>query len=51
MATFTVDLLTGNLYLFNGNFISGGTIVTSGFTSVANGLTKSGTQVVLHVFH
>jgi len=47
MATFAIDLLTSKEYLFNGNFISGGTIVTSGFTSVANGLTKYGTQARL----
>lgn len=33
MATFTIDLLTGNLYLFSGNFnSSGGTPPTSGST-------------------
>ncbi|MDA3778749.1 MAG: hypothetical protein PF487_00715 [Bacteroidales bacterium] len=32
MATFTIDLLTGNLYLFNGDFTSSGSTPTSGST-------------------
>lgn len=32
MATFTIDLLTGNLYLFNGDFIGSGSTPTSGST-------------------
>ncbi len=32
MATFTIDLLTGNLYLFNGNFNGSGSTPTSGST-------------------
>ena len=32
MATFTIDLLTGNLYLFSGNFSGSGSTPTSGST-------------------
>jgi hypothetical protein len=32
MATFTVDLLTGNIYLFNGDFTGSGSTPTSGST-------------------
>lgn len=32
MATFTIDLLTGNLYLFSGNFTGSGSTPTSGST-------------------
>jgi len=38
MATFAIDLLTGNNYLFNGNFTNSGMTTFSGVTSVNNGL-------------
>jgi hypothetical protein len=45
MATFTIDLLTGNEYLFNGDFSNTGS--TSGIQTASNGLTKTGTNVCL----
>jgi hypothetical protein len=38
MGTFAIDLLTGNQYLFNGNFTNSGMTTFSGITSVNNGL-------------
>jgi len=43
MGTFTIDLLSGDQYLFNGDFAgSGGTVTTAG-----NGLNKSASQIRL----
>jgi hypothetical protein len=42
MATFTIDLLSGNQYLFSGNFTNSGATTFSGLTSANNGLTLTG---------
>ena len=47
MGTFTIDLLTGNQYLFNGDFSGSGGTSTSGVTTAQNGLCINGQTVKL----
>jgi hypothetical protein len=44
MATFSIDLLTGKQYLFNGNFTNSGMTTFTGVTSVDNGLSMVTSQ-------
>jgi hypothetical protein len=46
MATFTIDLLSGQPYLFNGNFTNSGMTTFSGITTANNGLTRVGDHIV-----
>jgi len=43
MSTFSIDLLSGNQFLFSGNFTNSGMTTFSGITTANNGLTSVGT--------